>query len=412
MFLYRVLVSLAAPVFAAFLALRVPRGREDLSALRDRLRGPDVPEGAVWLHGASNGELASARPLIDALLAADPNRRVLVTANTVTGRDLVAGWGLARVTAGIAPLDLRRPAARMAARAAALILLENEIWPNRIAAMQARGRPVLMVAARMSERSARAWGRLPGLIGPLLRDAALIAPQDAASGARLAALGAPEAATGPAVQLKSLWRPSGRVPDAALRAAFPRGRTVLAASTHEGEERIALAAFARLHAADAGWRLVLAPRHPRRGDEIAALVYGAGLRLAVRSRGEAPDGAAVYLADTMGEMELWYALAGAALVGGSLVAKGGHTPYEPAALGCAILHGPHVANFAGEYARLDASGAAQQVEDAEGLARGWAAHAGGSPMPERAARCLRPQAARDLLDRVEAALRPRRRSGR
>ena len=144
---------------------------------------------------------------------------------------------------------------------------------------------------------------------------------------------------------------------AALRDAAPldttgfpafadRASTVLAASTHEGEDEAIVQGFAAARATRPDLRLILAPRHPRRGPRIAALLERAGLAHATRSAGEVPGpDSAVYLADTMGEMALWYRLAGITFVGGSLVDAGGHTPFEPAGAGSAILHGPHVGNF-------------------------------------------------------------------
>ncbi|WP_287185148.1 3-deoxy-D-manno-octulosonic acid transferase [Rhodovulum sp.] len=372
---YRLLLSLAAPVFA----LRLIR---DGRLAAERLGGgPDAGPDAgpvIWLHGASNGELASARGLVDRLLDRRPGARLVVTCNSATGRALVRGWGLDRVAVRLAPLDYRWALARFLSRwqPAALVLIESELWPNRLAAMAARGRPVLVVGARMSARSAARWGRLPGLVGAMLARVGYLSAQDAASGARFVALGLDPARLGPVVDLKSDGAaPAPPDPDALARLAplFPRGDTLLAASTHEGEERAVLAAFAAARTTRPGLRLILAPRHPRRSPEIAAEIARTGLPFATRSRGEAPGpDMPVYLADTMGEMGLWYALAGIGFIGGSLVDRGGHTPWEPAARGTAILHGPHVANFARVYAALDAAGGARRVTGPDELARALA----------------------------------------
>ncbi|SLN46677.1 3-deoxy-D-manno-octulosonic acid transferase [Roseisalinus antarcticus] len=398
---YRLLVSLAAPVLLALALWRRLKGREDGAALRDRLLGPGPPEGAIWIHGASNGELASARPLIEALLA-DPDRQLLITANTRTGRDLAAGWHLPRTQTGVAPFDLRLCTARTMARISALVLLENEVWPNRIAMTQSRGLPLIFAGARMSARSARRWARRPALARALLGGARLVAPQDSASAARFRDLGVAPDRLLPPFQLKSLYLPRSAPPDPALARTFPRDASLLAASTHPGEEDIALDAFgiARKHRPDL--RLILVPRHPDRAPAIARLAP-----MARRSLGEDPASHPVYLADTFGEMETWYRLAPVALVGGSLTETGGHTPYEPAALGCAILHGPHVANFAEDYAHLDAGGGALQVSDAASLAAGWLAHLDASAMPARARGLLTPADPTEMIVRIEAALRPR-----
>nr|WP_237422084.1 glycosyltransferase N-terminal domain-containing protein [Frigidibacter albus] len=348
------------------------RGREPAGALAERLgRAPRADGPALWLHGASNGELTSARALLASLIAEAPGLRVLVTANTLTARKMVEGWALPGVTAALAPLDHRLVLRRFLARArpAALVVMENEFWPNRLAACAQAGIPVLVIGARMSARSARRWTRLPSLARPLVQAIHLLSAQDAASEAHFRQLGLPADRIGPALNLKAGLAPD--VPAAELRRLAPlfdRSRTLLAASTHAGEEAPVLEAFAQLWRADPARRLILAPRHPRRSDEVAALIAAAGLGFARRSRAELPGPQApVLLGDTMGDMPLWYALAGVTFVGGSLVDKGGHTPFEPAAQASAILHGPHTGNAAEAYAALQAAGGALLVTDAASL---------------------------------------------
>ncbi len=405
MLLYRLLISALAPVLAARFALRWLRGHEDGAALAARLgRVPEGGQGpSIWLHAASNGELASVRPVIEALRAERPDLGWLVTTNSVTGRDLAAGWGL---PSAVAPLDLRWAAARLLrARDVRLHLtVESELWPNRIAACAARGVPVAVAGARLSERSARAWRRLPRLARATLGRLAHVSPQDEDSGARLVVLGLDPARLGPVLDLKALYVPPDVRPDPALAEAYPRARTWLAASTHEGEEEAVIAAHLAARDAEPGLRLILAPRHPARAGAVARLLDDAGLSVSRRSRGEA--GAEVLLADTLGEMAQWYALAGRVFVGGSLVARGGHTPYEPAAFGCALIHGPEVDNFRAAYARLARAGATQCVADAAALRHALAAvadPAAQSAAGAAAAQALRPAAG---LDGLLSALRP------
>lgn len=330
------------------------------AGLRARLWLDPLPvaAGGVWLHAASVGELTSARALIEALA---PHGPVQVTTNTSTARDLARGWGLA---AQLAPLDvpgaLGRCLDRLAPRLA--ITIENEIWPNRAAALTARGVPQVVLGARLSARSAQGWARRGrGLIGPVLEGLAGLSAQDAATEARLIALGLPPDRLWPRLQLKLIGpaRAAPPPPSAARDAVW------LAASTHEGEEEIVLDAHLAARGQAPGLRLILAPRHPVRGDAVAALIAARGLPVLRRSAGAglaevAPGG--VLLADTLGEMTVWYRAAGLCLTGGSLVAKGGHTPWEPAAQGCAILHGPDVSNAADSYARLTQAGAVRVVE--------------------------------------------------
>jgi len=318
------------------------------------------------LHGASNGELTSARPLIAALLDRVPDLRLLITANSLGGRDLVRGWALARTAVTLAPFDQAGTVARFldTARPVALVMIENEIWPNRLELCAARGIPVLVAGARLSSASARAWGRFPRLARRLMSAIRWAAPQDEASRARLIALGLAPDRLGPVLTLKSVPEQTDGAP-----AGPARAQTLLAASTHAGEDEVVLDAVVAARATLPGLRLILAPRHPHRRDRIEALIRARDLGFATRSRGAGPaEGLPVYLADTLGEMERWYRMAGMTFVGGSLVEKGGHTPFEPAAHGSAILHGPHWTNFAPAYGALAAGQGAVEVADADDLA--------------------------------------------
>lgn len=387
MILYQLLMVLALPVL---LGLALARG-----GLRERLGlvPRPGPGPRLWLHGASNGELTSARWVLAALVAARPGLQVLVTANSATGRALVAGWGLPGVTAAFAPLDSAGAPGRVLDRwePQALVIVENELWPSRIAAAHRRGVPVMVIGARMSERSAARWAGTGGLMRGMLGRIDWLSAQDEASLARFRRLGLPEAAAGPVVSLKA--QGAGLAPGKPpFSLPVPRSRVLLAASTHAGEEEIALAGF--LAAPEAFDLLILAPRHPRRSEEVQAMLRGRGIGFAARSKGEAPDAQCpVYLADTLGEMALWYAMAGACLIGGTFAPKGGHTPWEPAQAGCAILHGPDVSNNAAPFAALDRAGAALRVarpEDLGAALRGLDAARQGV-LAARAAEALSPE---------------------
>lgn len=364
MTLYQIVMAFALVVTLAHQALRGAKG-----ALAERLGfGPAPAAGPkLWLHAASVGEVTSARWVIEAVLAARPGLQVLVTTNTATGRERVRGWGLPGVQAALAPFDSAGAAARVLDRwqPQALVVVENELWPARLAACDNRGVPVLVIGARMSARSAARWRLLRGLVGPMLARIDWLSAQDADSRARFLALGLPPKAAGPVMALKSLGHAQPGPPPFAPPAL--REATLLAASTHEGEEALVLDAFA---AQSRFAHLILAPRHPRRGDDLAALLAARGLTVARRSKREIPaPGAPVYLADTLGDMAHWYGMAGATVIGGSFAAKGGHTPWEPARQGSAILHGGSVHNFAAPFAALDRAGGALAVADAAELAR-------------------------------------------
>lgn len=341
----------AMTLAGAALALRARLGDR---LWRERLVLDEPPAAAaIWVHGASLGELTSARPLIAALAR---DHEVSITANSVTGRDMARGWGL---PARLAPLDAPGPTRRFLAamRPRVQITIEGEFWPVRSRLLAQAGVPQVMIGARISERSARRWARMPRLIAPMLGRLAGLSAQDAASEARLLALGLPRAALLPPLDLK-LLAPAAITPPP---ASVERDTTWLAASTHEGEEALILDAHLAARAAWPGLRLILAPRHPDRADAVAALIEARGLSFARRSAGADAGDADLLLADTLGEMARWYAAAGICLTGGSLTDRGGHTPWEPAAHRCAILHGPHVANFTDSYAGLDAAHAARPV---------------------------------------------------
>lgn len=364
MLLYRFLLLFALPALLLRLGLRVLRRREPASMLCERLGGGAAAPGALWLHAASNGELASARPLIEALLAGRAGLRLLITVNTVTARQMAADWALPRIAVRAAPLDARWILRRFLRRhrPLGLVVIENELWPNRLALCAARGLPVMVAGARMSARSAGRW-RKTGLGPALTAPITALSAQDPASEAAFVALGLPPSRLLAQLNLKTAVAASA--PTEIL--PWPRGETVLAASTHEGEDEIVLDAFVQARARHPGLRLILAPRHPRRALDIARLIAARGLGFTTRSSGAAPD-APVLLADTMGEMANWYAAAGVCFIGGSLVPKGGHTPFEPAAYGCAIAHGPSVYNHAAAFAALDAAGAGRLTPDAAAIA--------------------------------------------
>lgn len=349
--LYRMTTALAATPLRGMAFVR-PDLAERLALA---IGTEDVAAGGVWLHAASVGEIASARVLAAALSRHLP---VQVTTNTPTGRATARGWGL---RARLAPLDLPGALDRFLDRVQprVAVTVENEIWPNRAAALETRRVPRAVIGARMSARSAAGWARAPGLIGPVLGGLAGLSAQDAASEQRLITLGLPPDRLWPRLALK-LLAPAAVVPpaDSALR-----DMTVLAASTHEGEEKLILDAYIAARARVPGLRLIVAPRHPSRADAVAGVIAGRGLRIARRSAGQdAP--APVLLVDRLGEMARWYDAAGICLTGGSLVEKGGHTPWEPAAHRCAILHGPHVENAAESYAALAEFGATRRVDGA------------------------------------------------
>ncbi|ACM00569.1 3-deoxy-D-manno-octulosonic acid transferase [Cereibacter sphaeroides] len=365
MTLYRLLLRLLLPGLVLGVLLRRLRGRGVAHELRERLALDAGTGRPIWLHGASNGEITSARWLLEELLTRDPSASLLVTCNNPTARTMVRSWGLPRTDARLAPWDSPGAVHRFLThwQPQALLLLENELWPERLAGCAARGIPVLAIGARLSESSARCWGRVaPGLLRRMLGAIGWLSAQDAASERRFVAAGLSPERLGPRLLLKAGVRPA--LPATPPFPAPPRARCLLAASTHEGEEAAVLRAFRS--ARDLFDLLVIAPRHPQRGPEVLALARTEGVEARLRSRGGTPD-APVYVADTLGEMGLWYGLCGATFIGGTLAPRGGHTPFEPMEAGSALVHGPSIHNFAEVFAALDAAGAALPVSSAEDL---------------------------------------------
>lgn len=403
MILYRIL----APFIGLIIALRglwaVVRGTETPQDLRERLIGPAVTGPAIWVHGASVGEMNAARPVISALAA---KGQVLVTTTTLTGRARVRSWAIPGVTVSLAPLDWQWVSKRLVRKSqiSGLVIIENELWPNRIVACHRAKRPVLMINARMSAKSAGTWTRFGSLARTVLSPMRIVAPQDAASAERLRKLGVAQSALIAPMNLKGLYAPDFS-PIPAHLERFKRNKTFLAAATHDGEEDIILDAFAALHKDDPARQLIIAPRHPVRSQKVAELATARGFSCAYRSSDDPPD-TAIYLADTIGDMHLWYRLAGAAFIGGSLVNKGGHTPYEPAAYGCPIVHGPYVANFADAYAALGHSNGAVAVKNSTELMSALREHVSDDQMAARAKMALEQPDLGPLLLQIDAALNP------
>ena len=371
---YAAATGLFEPLAPALLARRARAGKEDPARISERLGRPTAvrPEGPLaWLHGVSVGESLSLLPLIGALRAARPALNLLVTSGTVTSAQVMAQRLPAGVIHQFAPVDAPGAAARFLDhwRPGAALFVESELWPNLIVAAQARGVRLALLSARMTEDSAAGWARAPATARALLQAFDLILPQEAATQARLERLGA---RTGPLLNLKLV----GEAPpvDADLAAELKAGiggrKAVLAASSHPGEEPLIAEAF-RAAATDTPALLIVAPRHPDRGLQIAAELQAQGFAVTRRAAGEAlgPETSA-YVADTLGEMGALYAAADTVVMGGSFVeGVGGHNPLEAARLGAAIVTGPHVFNAADIYAEMFAEAAAIAAADAADLAR-------------------------------------------
>jgi 3-deoxy-D-manno-octulosonic-acid transferase len=372
--LYAAATGLLEPLAPALLRRRAQAGKEDPERLGERLGRAGAPRPAgplVWLHGVSVGESLSLLPLIAALQARRPGLNILVTSGTVTSAQVLA----ARLPKGVihqfAPVDSPGAAARFLGhwRPDAGLFVESELWPNVIAAARSRGVRLALVSARMTEASAAGWARAGASARALLAAFDLVLPQDDETAARLQRLGA-RAHGRLNLKLFSDAPPVDAGLAAQLRVGAAGRSIVLAASTHPGEEAIVAAAF-RDATADIPAVLVVAPRHPDRGESVAAELERAGFRVARRAAGQplTPETTA-YVADTLGELGAFYATAAAVVMGGSLMeGVGGHNPLEAARLGAPLITGPHVANAASIYAAMRPWAAAIEAADPAALAR-------------------------------------------
>jgi 3-deoxy-D-manno-octulosonic-acid transferase len=314
--------------------------------------------------------------LIECLLQARPTLEILVTTGTVTSAHLLEGRLPPRARHQFVPADLPGWIARFLDHwhPDLALWVESELWPNLILATHARGIPMALVNARLSLRSYARWQRWPGLIGPMLGAFSLSLAQDEEQAGRFRRLGAREVGVVGDLKAAAAALPIDRRQLDELADRIKERPRWLAASTHAGEEEIAAHVHHQVAASHRGLLTIIVPRHPARGDAIQVMLTARRLSVARRRRAEPiTDQTDVYLADTMGELGLFYSLTGIAFVGGSLIAKGGHNPFEAARLDCAVLHGPDTRNCARMAAELAASGAAETVSDADGLARAVAA---------------------------------------
>jgi 3-deoxy-D-manno-octulosonic-acid transferase len=415
--LYSALLVLALPLYLLRLWWRGRAEPPYREAIGERLgHYRDAPSsGWLWVHAVSLGETRAAAALIDALRARRSGLHLLLTHSTATGR----AAGLELLHEGDRqtwlPFDTPGAVRRFLShfKPAIGVLMETEVWPNLLPAAQARGVPLVLANARLSEKSRRRGERFDAILRPAVEALSLVLAQSEADAQRLRSAGARE------------LRVCGNLkydlaPDAALlsrgqawRAALARP-VLLFAVSREGEEAPLLGAWARLRGTLASRPLlVIVPRHPQRFDEVAALMRASGLTLARRSDwGDRPGAAALaadaWLGDSMREMPLYYGFAQVALLGGSFAPLGGQNLIEAAACGCPVVMGPHTFNFAEAAELAAAGGAALRVDGVEaGLAQALAmlADAAGLADASRRSRAFAAEhrgAALRMADQVDA----------
>ncbi len=369
--LYRGSTRLAAPFAGMVLKRRLKRDKEDPTRVAERRGIPSLrrPHGPlVWMHGASVGEILSVMPLLDRIRAS--GFAILLTSGTVTAARLAQRRLPEGVLHQFAPLDSPAFVQRFLDywQPGLVLLAESELWPNMITEGARRGIPLVLINGRLSKRSFDRWKMFGRTAAALLSNIDLCLAQENDDARRLAQLGAPRVFTTGNLKFDVPPPPADPMVLSTLKRAA-RGRPiVLAASTHQGEETAVIEAHRRLSRAMPNLLTIIAPRHPERGRAVAGEAEDAGLLAVLRTRARLPDsGTEIYVADTIGELGLFYRLAPIVFMGGSLVKHGGQNPIEPAKLDCAILHGPYVSNFSMIYAELNRARGAATVTGVDSL---------------------------------------------
>lgn len=357
---------------------RTKQGFEDPNRVKERLGIPSAnrKKGTwIWFHSASIGETLLALSLIEKTSKFFPDQNILLTTQTVSSGKMVTSKLPENVVHQYLPYDLLPGVRRFLNhwQPSVVILVESEFWPVLISEADHQDIPLLVINGKMTQKSFHRWRRFPKFTQALFDKINLFLVQSPETKSRLSELGVNpdrQVVTG---QLKQESKPLTHDPEefSNLNEYFQNRQVWVAASTHEGEEEIIAETHIRLSSnTDNNIQLILVPRYPERGREIAELLSTYGLNSVLRSKGELPSELdTVYIADTMGELGLWYRLAKVSFVGGSLVHRGGHNPYEPALLGCPIIHGKYYENFSVEYEQLKEQGGSQMVTNSKELAR-------------------------------------------
>ncbi|WP_291735225.1 3-deoxy-D-manno-octulosonic acid transferase [Leisingera sp. F5] len=343
--------------------------------VRERLGHASLPRPAgrlIWFHAASVGESLSVLTLIKRMGEQAPDAEFLITSGTPTSAELIAKRMPPRCRHQFPPLDTASAVDRFLAhwRPDLGVFVESELWPQMLVRARKGGCPLVLLNARLSDRSVEGWKKRPETARYILGQFDLLVTQNAKTASNLQAMGANPKRVRPGSNLKAVSAPLPVDQDSLekLRRNIGERPVWIASSTHEGEEETVLEAHKALLKKHPDLCLLLAPRHPERGDAAEALVKGAGLSCARRSKGVMPGTATqVYLADTLGEVGTWYALSPLVFLGGSLREIGGHNPFEPMQAGATVITGTGHYNFAETYAELTALGAAAEVRSAAEL---------------------------------------------
>jgi len=350
-------------------------GKEDPERLEERL-GISLAErptgNLIWFHAASVGESLSLMELIKRISSSQPDYNFLITTGTITSAKLILSRLPSNAVHQYIPVDTPKAVEKFLDRwrPSLAIWTESEFWPNLISFTSARDIPMILINARISEKSYRRWRFFKKSLKNLIEKFNYSLIQDEKTVKYFSKIGISSNNFELTGTLKegSAALPYSETEQVEISKQILNRPVWLAASTHEGEEKLIAAAHRHASKASQGLLLIIVPRHPERGLEIASILTKENFKICLRSKKDKiSSDTQIYIADTLGELGLWYRVAPVSFVGGSFVPIGGHNPFEPAALGSAILHGPYVENFKEIYNRLNVAGAAVKIEEASEL---------------------------------------------
>ena len=354
---------------------RLLMGKEDPERLEERL-GISLAErptgNLIWFHAASVGESLSLVELIKRISYSQPDYNFLITTGTITSAKLILSRLPSNAVHQYIPVDTPKAVEKFLDRwrPSLAIWTESEFWPNLISFTSARDIPMILINARISEKSYRRWRFFKKSLKNLIEKFNYSLIQDEKTVKYFSKIGISSNNFELTGTLKegSAALPHSEIEQVEISKQILNRPVWLAASTHEGEEKLIAAAHRHASKASQGLLLIIVPRHPERGLEIASILTKENFKICLRSKKDKiSSDTQIYIADTLGELGLWYRIAPVSFVGGSFVPIGGHNPFEPAALGSAILHGPYVENFKEIYNRLNVAGAAVKIEEASEL---------------------------------------------
>jgi 3-deoxy-D-manno-octulosonic-acid transferase len=369
--LYRSISGAAEPLFSALLASRVKKGKEIAERLPERqgrAHAPRPPSPLVWIHAASVGESQSALILINRLTRKNPGLHILMTTGTVSSANMMQKNLPANAVHQFYPLDHPDWVKSFLDHwhPDLVLWMESELWPNMLGEIKKRSIPAILVNARLSDRSFRRWSWLRGSAGEILSSFNLVLTQSDKEAARYKALGANAVISTGNLKYSAQPLPAGESDLKTLNGAIGQRPLWLYASSHKGEEALACRVHEKLKASFPDILTIIVPRHPERRDDIADVCKSHGLNYILRCEQKNIPAADtdIYIADTFGELGLFYRLALLAVIGRSFSddGGGGHNPIEAAQLNCAVLYGPHVQYQKELFDEMTAAGAARPVK--------------------------------------------------